>query len=124
MSRGLDAHFSGLNKAGGTGGNRLFYLAIADRFFSVAVAGLGAADLATERDGQWRRVVIENPFGHDLNSAKALNAEILKHLQDHQIYPIDQFLAKQTGPNVKALGFASGLLKPIWNVERTNPDKL
>ena len=73
--RRLDAHLVELDKVSGTAGNRLFYLAIADRFFSVAVDGLGAAGLVTERDGQWRRVIIEKPFGHDLVSAKALNQE-------------------------------------------------
>ena len=77
----LDDHLTELEKTAGTSGNRLFYLAIADRFFSVAVDGLGAAGLLAEKDGQWRRVIIEKPFGHDLDSAKALNAEILKHLQ-------------------------------------------
>ncbi len=71
--RSLDAHLAGLDKASGTAGNRLFYLAIADRFFSVAVDGLGAAGLVTEKDDQWRQVIIEKPFGHDLVSAKALN---------------------------------------------------
>ena len=117
MYRRLDAHLAGLDKTAGTAGNRLFYLAIADRFFSVAVAGLGAAGLVTERDGQWRRVVIEKPFGHDLNSAKALNAEILKHLQEHQIYRIDHFLGKETVQNIMALRFANGLFEPIWNRE-------
>jgi glucose-6-phosphate 1-dehydrogenase len=117
MYRRLDAHLTGLDKTAGTAGNRLFYLAIADRFFSVAVAGLAAAGLATERDGQWRRVVIEKPFGHDLNSAKALNAEILKHLQEHQIYRIDHFLGKETVQNIMALRFANGLFEPIWNRE-------
>jgi glucose-6-phosphate 1-dehydrogenase len=117
MYRRLDAHLTELDKTAGTAGNRLFYLAIADRFFSVAVAGLGAAGLATERDGQWRRVVIEKPFGHDLNSAKALNAEILKHLQEHQIYRIDHFLGKETVQNIMALRFANGLFEPIWNRE-------
>src|SRR6266403_3670427 len=117
MYRRLDAHLSGLDKAAGTAGNRLFYLAIADRFFSVAVAGLGAAGLVTERDGQWRRVVIEKPFGHDLDSAKALNAEILRTLQEHQIYRIDHFLGKETVQNIMALRFANGLFEPIWNRE-------
>jgi glucose-6-phosphate 1-dehydrogenase len=117
MYRRLDAHLGGLDKTAGTAGNRLFYLAIADRFFSVAVAGLGAGGLVTERDGQWRRVVIEKPFGHDLNSAKALNAEILKHLQEHQIYRIDHFLGKETVQNIMALRFANGLFEPIWNRE-------
>ena len=117
MYRRLDAHLTGLDKTAGTAGNRLFYLAIADRFFSVAVAGLGAAGLMTESDGQWRRVVIEKPFGHDLNSAKALNADILKHLQEHQIYRIDHFLGKETVQNIMALRFANGLFEPIWNRE-------
>src|SRR5438552_13680992 len=118
MYRRLDAHLAGLDKTAGTAGNRLFYLAIADRFFGVAVAGLGAAGLVTERDGQWRRVVIEKPFGHDLNSAKALNAEILKHLQERQIYRIDHFLGKETVQNILALRFANGLFEPIWNRDR------
>jgi len=117
MYRRLDGHLAGLDKTAGTAGNRLFYLAIADRFFSVAVAGLGAAGLVTEKDGQWRRVVIEKPFGHDLNSAKALNAEILKHLQEHQIYRIDHFLGKETVQNIMALRFANGLFEPMWNRE-------
>src|ERR1700745_4102430 len=117
MYRRLDAHLAGLDKTAGTAGNRLFYLAIADRFFSVAVAGLGAAGLVTEKDGQWRRVVIEKPFGHDLNSAKALNAEILKTLQERQIYRIDHFLGKETVQNIMALRFANGLFEPMWNRE-------
>jgi glucose-6-phosphate 1-dehydrogenase len=113
----LDAHLGELDKSAGTAGNRLFYLAIADRFFSVAVAGLGKAGLLTEENGQWRHVVIEKPFGHDLNSAKALNAEILKHLQEHQIYRIDHFLGKETVQNIMALRFANGLFELGWNRE-------
>ena len=71
--------------------------------------------LTTEKDGQWRRVVIEKPFGHDLASAKALNAEILKTLQEHQIYRIDHFLGKETVQNIMALRFANGLFEPLWN---------
>lgn len=111
----LESHLADLDKSAGTAGNRLFYLAIADRFFSLAVAGLGKAGLVTENNGQWRRVVIEKPFGHDLNSAKALNAEILKHLREHQIYRIDHFLGKETVQNIMALRFANGLFEPMWN---------
>ena len=111
----LNDHLLELDKTAGTSGNRLFYLAIADRFFSLAVDGLGAAGLLTETDGQWRRVIIEKPFGHDLDSAKALNAEILGHLQEHQIYRIDHFLGKETVQNIMALRFANGLFEPIWN---------
>ena len=71
--------------------------------------------MVTEEDGQWRRVVIEKPFGHDLPSAKALNAEILKTLQEHQIYRMDHFLGKETVQNIMALRFANGLFEPLWN---------
>ncbi len=111
----LKEHLAELDKTAGTAGNRLFYLAIADRFFSVVVAALGVADMVTEKDGQWRRVVIEKPFGHDLPSAKALNAEILKTLQEHQIYRMDHFLGKETVQNIMALRFANGLFEPLWN---------
>ncbi len=113
--RRLGEHLAELDKSAGTSGNYLFYLAVADRFFATAVAGIGAAGLAAEKDGQWRRVVIEKPFGHDLPSAKALNAEILKTLQERQIYRIDHFLGKETVQNIMALRFANGLFEPIWN---------
>ena len=71
--------------------------------------------MVKEEDGQWRRVVIEKPFGHDLPSAKALNAEILKTLQEHQIYRMDHFLGKETVQNIMALRFANGLFEPLWN---------
>jgi glucose-6-phosphate 1-dehydrogenase len=102
-------------KDAASAGDHLFYLAVADRFFSVVVAGLGAAGLTKEPEGRWRRVVIEKPFGHDLASAKALNAQILKTLQERQIYRIDHFLGKETVQNIMALRFANGLFEPIWN---------
>jgi glucose-6-phosphate 1-dehydrogenase len=120
MYRRLGEHLAGLDKTAGTAGNYLFYLAIADRFFSVAVAGLAKAGLTTEKEGQWRRVVIEKPFGHDLTSAKALNAEILKVLQEHQIYRMDHFLGKETVQNIMALRFANGLFEPVWNRQHIN----
>src|SRR5579863_7788801 len=113
----LGKHLADLDKSNGTAGNHLFYLAVADRFFSLAVAGLGAAGLVTEKDGQWRRVVVEKPFGHDLASAKTLNAEILKTLKEQQIYRMDHFLGKETVQNIMALRFANGLFEPLWNRE-------
>lgn len=113
----LGKHLAELEESGATGGNALFYLAIADRFFGKAVAGLGASGLAQERDSKWRRVVIEKPFGHDLSSAQALNGEILKTLTESQIYRMDHFLGKETVQNIMALRFANGLFEPLWNRE-------
>jgi len=118
----LREHLSELDRTTGTAGNYLFYLAVADRFFRVVVARLGAAGLVAENHRQWRRVVIEKPFGHDLPSAKALNAEILKTLQEPQIYRIDHFLGKETVQNIMALRFANGLFEPLWN--RQNIDHI
>ena len=111
----LKEHLAGLDKTSGTAGNHLFYLAVAPRFFSVIVDALGAAGMVAEEGGQWRRVVIEKPFGHDLPSAKALNVAILKVLQEHQIYRMDHFLGKETVQNIMALRFANGLFEPLWN---------
>src|SRR5215469_1782733 len=113
--RRLGEHLADLDKTAGTAGNHLFYLAVAEHLFAVAVDGLAAAGLMTECNGQWRRVVIEKPFGHDLASAKALNAEILKILREDQIYRIDHFLGKETVQNIMALRFANGLFEPLWN---------
>jgi glucose-6-phosphate 1-dehydrogenase len=113
----LRAHLAEVDKAAGPSrpANHLFYLAVADRFFSTIVAALGTADMVSERDGCWRRVVIEKPFGHDLPSAQALNAAILRTLQEHQIYRMDHFLGKETVQNIMALRFANGLFEPLWN---------
>ena len=115
--RRLGAHLEDLDASANTRGNHLFYLAVADRFFSVVVAGLGAAGLTSERNDNSRRVVIEKPFGHDLTSAQALDADIRKTLEEHQIYRIDHFLGKETVQNIMVLRFANGLFEPLWNRE-------
>ncbi len=114
-----------LEQASGTGGNCLFYLAVADRFFEPVVTRIGKAGLFEEnwdQDGQkperWRRVVIEKPFGHDEASAKALNAAILRVAEEHQIFRIDHFLGKETVQNIMALRFANGMFEPLWNRDR------
>lgn len=95
----------------------LFYLAVPDRFFGPIVDALDHAQLTGESRG-WKRVVVEKPFGHDLESAKALNADLLKHLRENQIFRIDHFLGKETVQNIMALRFANGLFEPIWNRDR------
>jgi glucose-6-phosphate 1-dehydrogenase len=103
-----------LNTTNELDGNVLFYLATSDHFFGPLVDALAQADLVTSDKG-WRRVVIEKPFGHDLESARALNVRILKSLREDQIYRIDHFLGKETVQNIMALRFANGLFEPIWN---------
>ena len=104
----------------GTGGNVLFYLAIADRLFGTVVAELGKAKLTEQPAShrRWRRVVIEKPFGHSLDSARALNAAILRTLREDQIFRIDHFLGKEPVQSIMAFRFANGLFEPIWNRDR------
>jgi len=99
----------------GTAGNVLFYLATPPSEFAVIVDQLGKAGLTRETDGQWRRVIIEKPFGHDLASAVALNNEILKTLDEGQIYRIDHYLGKETVQNIMVFRFANGFVEPLWN---------
>ena len=95
--------------------NYFYYLAVAPRFFGEIVRRLGAAGLAQEGNGAWRRVVIEKPFGRDLQSARALNAEIKQVLAEHQIYRIDHYLGKETVQNLLMFRFGNGIFEPIWN---------
>ena len=99
-------------------GNVLFYMAVADRFFGTIAGKLGEAGLVTSDAKGFRRLIVEKPFGHDLASAQALNACLLKYLKEDQIYRIDHFLGKETVQNIMALRFANGLFEPIWNRDR------
>jgi len=76
---------------------------------------LGRAGLTRQSEKAWRRVIIEKPFGHDLPSAEALNAQLLKVLSEDQIYRIDHFLGKETVQNILVLRFANGIFEPLWN---------
>jgi glucose-6-phosphate 1-dehydrogenase len=113
----LAALLARLDKEKNLGGNVLFYLAVADRFFGPVVEQLGRAGLVKHESG-WRRVIVEKPFGHDLKSAQALNKCLLEWLEENQIYRIDHFLGKETVQNIMALRFANGLFEPVWNRDR------
>ena len=98
-----------------TEGNYLFYLATAPKFFAPIVQQLGRAELSRQENGRWRRVVIEKPFGQDLDSAKVLNHDIKAVLQENQIYRIDHYLGKETVQNIMVFRFDNAIFEPIWN---------
>jgi glucose-6-phosphate 1-dehydrogenase len=99
----------------GTGGSYLYYLAVPPSFFGDYIQRLGAAGLTREEEDAWRRVIIEKPFGHDLDSARALNRQVGEVLAERQIYRIDHYLGKETVQNIMAFRFANGIFEPIWN---------
>ena len=99
-----------------TGGNRLFYLAIPPNAFLPTGQGIARAGLLKQEEGgPWRRLVVEKPFGTDLASAKVLNTELLKIMDEQQIYRIDHYLGKETVQNILVMRFANGMFEPIWN---------
>ncbi len=96
--------------------NRLYYLSIIPSLFKTAVALLKEAGLvAGPGDSHWTRVVIEKPFGKDLQSARALNAELLRHLDESQIYRIDHYLGKETVQNILSFRFSNAIFEPVFN---------
>jgi glucose-6-phosphate 1-dehydrogenase len=123
----------------GTLGNRIFYLATPPEFYGTIADMLTLTGLAHKRNGRgdgrgsvgspsslstnggngeqpgWSRVVIEKPFGHDLASARALNAELSKGFSESQIYRIDHYLGKETVQNIMVLRFGNGIFEPIWD---------
>ena len=111
----LQAALAGVDEAHGVHGNYFFYLATAPDYFADIVTQLGTAGLAREEAGQWRRVIIEKPFGRDLDSAKLLNRQIKETLEERQIYRIDHYLGKETVQNILIFRFGNGIFEPIWN---------
>jgi glucose-6-phosphate 1-dehydrogenase len=111
----LTTKLAEVEKAHGTGGNVLFYLSTAPDYFGKITAALSKAGLTKETAGRWRRVVVEKPFGRDLASAKALNAELRSELDERQIYRIDHYLGKETVQNLLVFRFANGIFEPVWN---------
>ncbi|OGB95704.1 MAG: glucose-6-phosphate dehydrogenase [candidate division NC10 bacterium RIFCSPLOWO2_12_FULL_66_18] len=99
----------------GTRGNYFYYLATSPGYFAEIVRHLGETGLAREENGRWRRVIIEKPFGRDLDSARALNREISQILSESQLYRIDHYLGKETVQNILVFRFANGIFEPIWN---------
>src|SRR5437016_8862675 len=103
-----------IETARGGARNRLFYCATPPSLYDDIVAGLGAASLARV-DGGWTRIIVEKPFGRDLESARALNRQLMSVFQEEQVYRIDHYLGKETVQNILVFRFANGIFEPVWN---------
>jgi glucose-6-phosphate 1-dehydrogenase len=116
MTHALAERLDAIDAERGTRGNRLFYLATQSSAFVEIVRQLGYAGLDHEvSGGGWRRIVIEKPFGRDLESAQRLNREVGKVFRESQVYRIDHYLGKETVRNLMVFRFANGIFEPLWN---------
>ena len=104
-----------LDSERGTGGNHAYYLSIPPRFFGDVIGQLKEHGLTDESNGGWKRVVVEKPFGHDLESARELNAIVSDVFPPSAVFRIDHYLGKETVQNLLALRFANNLFEPVWN---------
>jgi len=104
-----------LDQTRGTGGNHAFYMSIPPKFFPVVTKQLARSGLAAQDGDQWRRVVIEKPFGHDLKSARELNDVVESVFPPDSVFRIDHYLGKETVQNLLALRFANQMFEPVWN---------
>jgi glucose-6-phosphate 1-dehydrogenase len=101
----------------GTSGNRIYYLATSPSDYVEIIRNLGAAGMVKEdEDGNgWVRIIVEKPFGRDLESARALNREVSAVFKEDQVYRIDHYLGKETVQNLLVFRFANGIFEPLWN---------
>ncbi len=115
---GLDnlvATLEELDRERGTAGNRIFYFSIPPSGFAPLAERLGTAGLARTADLSFRRMIIEKPFGRDLESARELNRKLHLAFNEDQIYRIDHYLGKETVQNLLVFRFANGIFEPLWN---------
>ena len=111
---GLKSELDRIGKEKNIGGNRLFYLATAPEFFAGIIENLGSKGMAHPEQGT-ATIVIEKPFGHDLDSARDLNHKVNAVFEESQVFRIDHYLGKETVQNLLVFRFANGIFEPIWN---------
>src|SRR5689334_4425303 len=104
-----------LDRLRGTGGNHAFYLSIPPKFFGNVIGQLKEHGLTEGQGDAWRRVVVEKPFGHDLESARELNQVLADVFPPESVFRIDHYLGKETVQNILAMRFANAMFEPIWN---------
>lgn len=114
----LKEFLSQLDAKLGTKGNRIYYLSVQPKYFPLIIQKLAQHQLIynyQQVKDKWSRVIIEKPFGHNLDSALELQKDIEQHLNEKQIYRIDHYLGKETVQNLLVFRFANGIFEPLWN---------
>ncbi len=125
----LKAHLEDMDDKKGTGGNYVFYLSMPPDMFSVIAMNLGKSGLSNDKNG-FRRLIIEKPFGYDMESGHELNKILHSSFKENQLYRIDHYLGKETVQNLLVMRFANGIFEPLWNrnyvhhVEITSAEKI
>ncbi len=103
-----------LDRVRGTGGNHAFYLSIPPSYFPVVAKHLSDTGLNKRQGREWRRVIIEKPFGHNLQSAQELSDVISQIFDEQDVFRIDHYLGKETVQNIMAMRFANAMFEPLW----------
>ena len=111
----LKAYIEKLGNTLGTKGNVIYYLSTPPALYGVIPSLLGEVGLNNNENGSWKKLIVEKPFGYDLDSALELNKKLSKHFKEEQIYRIDHYLGKETVQNILVTRFSNGIFEPLWN---------
>jgi glucose-6-phosphate 1-dehydrogenase len=118
MFQNLADRLTEIERTRQTTGNVLFYLSTQPSQYGTTAEGIGRSGLS--RGGGWRRLVVEKPFGHDLESARALSKKLHEVFAEDEVYRIDHYLGKETVQNILAFRFGNGIFEPVWNRRYVN----